>query len=286
MRRRQPGDGDGCSASCKVEDGFTCSSETVQDTEACPSGTGQCLKLPMIYRDFQPENVPSVATRTSRSSGTKFGGSKPTTICVPNSGGPSKGNDSTARCWGIVGEQPAEREAAARPDQDLRLPVQRLEHRQLAPASRAATPRPPTTARCPTATAAYQGGDAGTAVNTTSTGGAYTGTLTGYTASTPGGPIWKGTAPTYKDADSFNQWFNDDRAVNKTFTDVLELQSIGSNIYQYASKSTWHRAGSSRSTRSTPARPPCATCGRTGTTATEARSGRPAPATNTSSRRA
>ncbi len=26
----------------------------------------------------------------------------------------------------------------------------------------------------------------------------------------PGGPIWKGTTPAYKDANSFKQWFNDD----------------------------------------------------------------------------
>jgi hypothetical protein len=31
-------------------------------------------------------------------------------------------------------------------------------------------------------------------------------------------------------------WFNDDSTVNKTFTGVLELPSIGTNIYQYASK--------------------------------------------------
>lgn len=41
----------------------------------------------------------------------------------------------------------------------------------------------------------------------------------------PGGPIWKGTVPTYKDAASFNQWFNDDPSVNKTFTATLE-QSV------------------------------------------------------------
>jgi fibro-slime domain-containing protein len=82
----------------------------------------------------------------------------------------------------------------------------------------------------------YQGGTAGTPVNTTSTTGPYTGTLTGYTSSSPGGPIWKGTTPAYKDANSLKQWYTDDSSVNKTFTGVIELAQTGTNIYQYASK--------------------------------------------------
>ncbi|HEY5284359.1 MAG TPA: DUF4215 domain-containing protein, partial [Polyangia bacterium] len=44
-----------------------------------------------------------------------------------------------------------------------------------------------------------------------------------------------------KNKASFDQWFNDDSTVNKTFTGVLEMPSIGTNIYQYASKT--HLAG-------------------------------------------
>jgi fibro-slime domain-containing protein len=80
-------------------------------------------------------------------------------------------------------------------------------------------------------------------VNTTSTAGAYTGTLVGYTSSTPGGPIWRGTVPAYKDAASFNQWFADDSSVNETFTGVLELAAIGGNVYQYASKAHLTQGG-------------------------------------------
>ena len=75
----------------------------------------------------------------------------------------------------------------------------------------------------------------------TGSAGTSTGTLTGYTSSSPGGPIWKGTTPAYKNAASFNQWFNDDSTVNKTFTGVLEMKQTGSNLYQYASKT--HLAG-------------------------------------------
>jgi hypothetical protein len=71
----------------------------------------------------------------------------------------------------------------------------------------------------------------------TGNAGVSSGTITGYTSSSPGGPIWAGTTPAYKDATSFNQWFNDDTTVNQTFTGVLEMTAIGTNLYQYASKS-------------------------------------------------
>jgi hypothetical protein len=74
----------------------------------------------------------------------------------------------------------------------------------------------------------------GTALNATNPSGSEAGIITGYTSN--GGPVWKGTVPVVKDANSFKQWFNDDSKVNKTFTGVLELPAIGTNIYQYASK--------------------------------------------------
>jgi cysteine-rich repeat protein len=235
-------DNDGCSSSCKVEDGFTCETSTQQDSSTCQSGSGQCLELPMIYRDFQGENVTSGGHPDFPFYGTKFGGSKPTTICVPNSGGPSKGNDSTTRCWGIMADnllkgkpQPGATKTCACQFSDWsianssRIPGNYTLAGNDSPLS--------------DANGGVQGGDAGTTVNTTSTGGPYTGTLTGYTQSDPGGPIWKGTAPAYKDATTFNQWFNDDSSVNKTFTAVLELPSIGSNIYQYASTSHLAQGG-------------------------------------------
>ena len=236
-------DGDGCSSKCKVEDGFTCSSATAQDSSPCQSGSGQCLELPVIYRDFQPENVSSGGHPDFPFLGTRYNGStKPTTLCVPNSGGPSKGNDSTARCWGIVAPnllkgkpQPGPTTTCACQFSDWNIGnSSRIQGNY----TQAANDSP-----LSDGAGAYQGGTAGTAVNTTSTGGDYKGTLTGYTSSSPGGPIWKGTVPAYKDAASFNQWFNDDSKVNKTFTDVLELPSTGTNIYQYASKSTLAQGG-------------------------------------------
>ena len=231
-----PDDGDGCSHDCKLEDGFTCETTSQQDSTTCSSGSGQCLELPMIYRDFQGENVTDGGHPDFPFYGTKFNGSKPTTICVPNSGGPVKGNDSTTRCWGIMADnllkgkpQPGPTKTCACQFSDWNI------------ANSSRIPGNYTLAGNDSplsdASGGVQGGDAGSTVNTTSTGGPYTGTITGYTASDPGGPIWKGTAPAYKDAASFNQWFNDDPKVNQTFVSVLELSSIGSNIYQYASKS-------------------------------------------------
>jgi cysteine-rich repeat protein len=236
-------DGDGCSSSCKVEGGFTCTTSTQQDSSTCQSGSGQCLELPMIYRDFQPENASSGGHPDFPFYGTRYNNStKPTTICVPNSGGPAKGNDSTTRCWGIMANnllkgkpQPGSTTTCTCQFSDWNIANS---GRIQGGYTQAANDSPLSDGN-----AGYQGGNAGTTVNTTSTGGAYTGTLTGYTTSTPGGPIWKGTAPAYKDAKSFGQWFNDDSSVNKTFTAVLELPSIGTNIYQFASKQTLATGG-------------------------------------------
>jgi fibro-slime domain-containing protein len=236
-------DGDGCSSSCKVEAGFTCSTVTAQDSSTCQAGSGQCLELPVIYRDFQPENVSSGGHPDFPFLGTRFGGSsKPTTICVPNAGGPSKGNDSTARCTGIVA--PTLLKGKPQPGPTTTCSCQFSDWnignspRIMGNYTQVANDSP-----LSDGAGAYQGGAAGTPVSTTSTAGAYTGTLTGYTASNPGGPIWKGTVPAYKNATSFNQWFNDDSTVNKTFISVLELPLTGTNIYQYASKSTLATGG-------------------------------------------
>jgi cysteine-rich repeat protein len=229
-------DHDGCSSKCVVEDGFTCSNDTQQDTEKCQSGDGQCLELPMIYRDFQSENEKTGGHPDFPFYGTKFGGSKSTTICVPNSGGTVKGNDSTARCWGIMADAllNGKPQPGATKTCDCQFSDWNMGNSNRIPGNYtlAGNDSP-----LSDASGGIQSGTAGTALNTTSTGGDYKGTVTGYTSSSPGGPIWKGTAPAYKDANTFKQWFNDDSSVNKTYTGILELTASGSNIYQYASKS-------------------------------------------------
>ncbi len=230
-------DGDGCSSSCKIEGGFTCSTKTVQDSTTCQSGSGACLELPIVYRDFQPENVSPGGHPDFYFLGTKAGGaSSPTTLCVPNSGGPARGNDSTARCWDIaapdlVNGKPVYNSARANNTCACQFSEWDVGNSSHIPGGYTQTDSP-LSAGFITAPAA---------LSATNPSGSETGTVTGYTASSPGGPIWKGTVPIVKDANSFKQWFNDDSTVNKTFTGVLELPSIGTNIYQYASKT--HLAG-------------------------------------------
>ena len=116
----------------------------------------------------------------------------------------------------------------------------------------------------------------------TNPSGQVTGILKGYTASTPGGPIFNGVVPIVKNAASFKQWFTDDATVNKTFPSVLEMKSIGTNIYQYASKT--HLAGADNGfyplDTLNPTRSRCVTYGPTGTMAVELPSGPPAKATS------
>jgi cysteine-rich repeat protein len=228
-------DRDGCSSKCKMEDGFQCTPSTSQDSSTCQSGSGQCLELPMIYRDFQPENVSPGGHPDFYFLGTKANGaSSPTTICVPNSGGPARGNDSTARCWDIaaadlVNGKPVYNSARANNVCACQFSEWNPGNSGHIPGGFAQADSPLTAGFIAT----------GTALNLTNPSGSVTGTITGYTSS--GGPVWKGTVPIVKDANSFKQWFNDDSTVNRTFTGVLEMPSIGTNIYQYASKT--HLAG-------------------------------------------
>jgi len=196
-------EGDGCSSECKKEEGFSCETTTQQDSTTCESGSGQCLRLPVVYRDFKPQSD------TSGGHPDFYWLSK-TQWCVPNSGGPSKGNDSTTRCWDIAAT-------------DL------LDGK----------PQPGNGKTCACRFSDWSVGNSADHI-----GGNYDDTdsplynrsdVNAWTEN--GGPIWTGTMPSYKDANSFKQWYNDDESVNETFLGVLELESIGSNIYQYASES-------------------------------------------------
>ena len=235
--------GDGCSINCKVEAGFVCTVQTLPDSTTCQSGSGQCLELPIIYRDFQPENVASGGHPDFYWLGTKASGTAPTTICVPNSGGPAKGNDSTARCWDIAAPdllngKPQYNTARANNQCACQFSDWNIANSSRIPGlyTQAGNDSP-----LSDGIGGYRGGTAGTPVSLTNPSGSVAGVLTGYTQSTPGGPIFKGTVPIVKDANSFKQWFNDDPTVNKTFTGLLEMRSIGTNVYQYASNP--HLAG-------------------------------------------
>ena len=194
-------DGDGCSASCHVEEGFACETSTYLAATTCSTSAGLCLQLPVTFRDFKPQNEVGGHPDFYWLSANQW--------CVPNSAGPSKGNDATARCWGIASE-------------DLLN----------------GKPQPGFTKSCQCRFSDWSVGNSVDHI-----GGQYAESdsplygrsdIDAYTEN--GGPIWSGTMPSYEDASSFNQWFNDDERVNQTYLGMLELPAIGSGVYQYASR--------------------------------------------------
>jgi fibro-slime domain-containing protein len=111
--------GDGCSSTCQVETGFTCTTKTNPDTQACTQQiySGQCLELPIKLRDFRSEkdtgghpdffyygstlqaaSVVDITGVEGQASPLVFN----KRYCVPNSAGPARQNDATARCWGMA----------------------------------------------------------------------------------------------------------------------------------------------------------------------------------------
>ena len=126
--------GDGCSGpkpdgtgGCQIEAGFTCPTAPQSDAVPCTQfgDTGNCLELPVKYRDFKNESVTSgghpdffflgstwTSTDPRYQSITGVESGNPPTMtqtvafnkryCVPNSSGPARQNDSTARAWDIA----------------------------------------------------------------------------------------------------------------------------------------------------------------------------------------
>jgi fibro-slime domain-containing protein len=109
--------GDGCSATCQIEAGFTCPTAMKNDYQTCtqPGDTGNCLELPVKYRDFKNESTTgghpdffflgapvspalSITGVQGQPGATAFN----KRYCVPNSSGPARQNDSTARSWDIA----------------------------------------------------------------------------------------------------------------------------------------------------------------------------------------
>ena len=87
-------DGDGCSSACAVEAGFTCDPLAQSDAVPCTSGGGNCLQLPIIFRDFKG------AQETGGHPDFFYMGANGV-YCVPDASGTGEG-DSTARCTGLV----------------------------------------------------------------------------------------------------------------------------------------------------------------------------------------
>ena len=228
-------DHDGCSSSCKVEDGYTCTAKLNADTQPCtqPIYTGQCLELPVKYRDFESEKetnghpdffyygaplqTASVVSITGVS-GQPGALSYSKRYCVPNSAGPARQNDATARCWGI---------AQANLDNNGRPAFDTTRNGGGANA---------TLCDCQFTDWSHDT-NGGHVPGYTQTANGPTNGLT-YVGGTNGHPMYKGLAPIVTSADTFAQWWTDSKYTNNThIVSTLELGPVAgqTNVYRYSS---------------------------------------------------
>ena len=226
--------GDGCSSTCQIEPGFTCTTQTNSDTQPCTQTmySGQCLDLPVKYRDFkseretgghpdffylgaglQPASVITISGVQGQANPLTFN----QRYCMSASNGPARKNDSTARCWGMA--QPS-LDANGRPVFD---------------------------------TTRNGGGTNATLCDcqftdwSSDTDGGH---VPGYTmansplnaltlvSGTSGHPLYKGPAPLATSAATFGQWWVDNSYTNNTHTvATLELGPVAgaTNLYRYTS---------------------------------------------------
>lgn len=196
-------DGDGCSAACTLEGGFTCMPMAKPDTQPCSTGVGECLNLPVTYRDFDGQNLSS-GHPDFFYLGSTVGGAK--VACVPNASGRTVGtdgtcwnNDSTALCSGLAG------------------------------ATLGADGKPALGNAASTCACRFTDWD-------------NTGLLTGVTAgvtqcSDSGGNTrqrYEGMVKVIQSAESFKQWYTDS-ALSTAVSGTLELAAIGNNQFQFSS---------------------------------------------------
>jgi fibro-slime domain-containing protein len=227
-------DGDGCSSLCKLEVGFTCTPTTIPDTQPCTQAiyTGQCLELPVKYRDFESEketnghpdffyygaslkvaSIVSITGVTGQPGPVNYN----KRYCVPNSAGPARQNDSTQRCWGM---------AQANLDNNGRPAFDTTRNGGGANA---------TLCDCQFTDWSHdtnQGHVPGyTMTNSPVNGLTYTGGASGH-------PMYKGPAPVVTSATTFGQWWVDSTYTNNShIVSTLELGPVpgATNLYRFSS---------------------------------------------------
>jgi fibro-slime domain-containing protein len=228
-------DHDGCSSSCKVEDGYTCTAKLNADTQPCAQTiySGQCLELPVKYRDFESEketnghpdffyygatlqaasvvsitgvqNQPGALTYNKR-------------YCVPNSSGPARQNDATARCWGM---------AQANLDNNGRPAFDTTRNGGGANA---------TLCDCQFTDWSHDTNGGHVPGYTQAANGPTNGLV--YTPGSTGHPMYKGPAPVVTSATTFGQWWTDSKYTNNThIVSNLELGPVtgATNLYRFSS---------------------------------------------------
>ncbi|HEY5961517.1 MAG TPA: fibro-slime domain-containing protein, partial [Polyangiaceae bacterium] len=224
--------GDGCSDKCEPEGGFTCKDTEVPDTTDCTQSSGKCLILPVVYRDFEGQQVSGghpdffyygASATGGRTTGVATGASK--TTCVPNAGGTKApfittgtganqcpSTDETGPCLGLVKD-------TLGPDGKPQY------NKNTCPCVFTDWDETGVLGTCPT-------GDS-TAVCTPTTG------ISGIVDCWVEGP---GThrlridtnVAVIQSADSFKQWYNDSSA-SITVKRTLELALLSGNQYQFSS---------------------------------------------------
>jgi fibro-slime domain-containing protein len=228
-------DHDGCSSSCKVEDGYTCTAKLNPDTQPCTQTiySGQCLELPVKYRDFESEKEANGhpdffyygATLQSASVVSITGvQNQPGALnynkryCVPNSSGPARQNDATARCWGM---------AQANLDNNGRPAFDTTRNGGGANA---------TMCDCQFTDWSHDTNGGHVPGYTQTANGPTQGLV--YTSGTSGHPMYKGPAPVVTSATTFGQWWTDSKYTNNThIVSNLELGPVAgaTSLYRFSS---------------------------------------------------
>jgi fibro-slime domain-containing protein len=228
--------GDGCSPTCTNESGFMCATAPKADTTPCAGSdpmdpaAPKCLTIPVVYRDFKSEKEsgghpdffylgapisPAIAISNAGFMHNGMAASHATAsfskrYCVPNSGGPAKENDSTARCWDIASENL---------------------NAQGKPTFRT-TRTNGTNCACQFTDWSHDtnGGHVPGYVDATN------GPLNGlpYVSGPVGHPIYRGLAPIVKSAESFAQWFTEN-PMNVRAVGQLELAPLANGQYRFSS---------------------------------------------------
>jgi len=194
-------DGDGCSALCTVETGFDCNPAERVDTEPCSTGAGECLLIPITYRDFDGAQAPN-----GHPDFFNYGAAG--TVCVPNASGMPDdttwagsncaSTDSTDLCPGLV-------------------------------AGTLGADGKPTTGATNTCACRFTDWDETGVI----------GSAAGSSTCTNAGDGSQRTrietaVQVIQSPDSFNDWYHDTGAGVRV-DDVLELEAIGGNQFQFSS---------------------------------------------------
>jgi len=209
--------GDGCSTACTVEPGFTCTDSEQPDTEPCTTRGGDCLILPVIFRDFDGQNVsgghPDFFFLGER------GIDDATTLCVPNASGTKAERGSDGHCPPNDQAGPCRGLVAARLDAEGK-PVMAKDS-------------------CPCVFTDWdmtgllgdcRGGDE------ECTPAAGTGAVDCWTEGSPSHRLMiDKTVKVIESATSFQQWYRDTPGVNVSVRATLELAATGGGLFQYSS---------------------------------------------------